>query len=209
MQHVNNIRVERNSVFKLTAAAAASVWLKRNGQQDTLHASLAASEELILGPYLNITEFRIESTLPVTISNQAADFSIPVKLRPAAAAVDNAADDTEVTAQFNALLVSLRAAGYLAGTAPENTILPEITGTTESGETLTVDDGTWTGDATITYTYQWLRDGVAIAGETSDTYDAVEDDEGSLIGCIVTATNLAGSVQAYAVAVGPITAPEE
>ena len=34
---------------------------------------------------------------------------------------------------------------------------PTITGTAQDGQTLTADDGTWTGTPPITYTYQWQR----------------------------------------------------
>lgn len=112
----NTIQLERNTVLKLTASTAAKVWLLKAGQQDTLHASLAAAEELILGPYLNITQFRIESADPVTIANQAPDFSTPVEpsdYNPVAAAVADAVDETDIVDQFNALLASMRVAGQL------------------------------------------------------------------------------------------------
>lgn len=90
---------------------------------------------------------------------------------------------------------------------PVNTVAPEITGTTEVGEILTVSDGTWTGAATIAYAYQWLRDGAAIDGETADTYTLVEDDLDAMIGCTVTGTNWITSADASADPVGPVTEP--
>ena len=45
----------------------------------------------------------------------------------------------------------------LAASAPANTSLPTISGTAKVGSTLTANDGTWTGDPTPTYTYQWER----------------------------------------------------
>lgn len=74
------------------------------------------------------------------------------------------------------------------------------------GAELMLDLGTWDG-APITYTAQWLRDGVAIAGATSTAgYTLVGADEGADISCTVTATNLFGATSTTTAAVGPVTA---
>ncbi len=55
---------------------------------------------------------------------------------------------------------------------PVNTVLPVITGTPSVGSTLSASNGTWTdadGDS-LSYTYQWLSNGVAIAGATAAGY---------------------------------------
>lgn len=91
--------------------------------------------------------------------------------------------------------------------APVNTVAPAVTGTTEVGETLSSTTGTWSGTPTITYAYQWRRDGVNIGGATASTYLLVEADLAALITCRVTATNSVGSAGATSNQVGPVTAP--
>lgn len=86
-----------------------------------------------------------------------------------------------------------------AGSAPANTVAPHITtdGTPQTGETVTCSQGTWTGDPTITYAYQWKRDtgsGFAnISGAVASSRSLQVADEGAALKCTVTATNSIGS----------------
>jgi len=86
----------------------------------------------------------------------------------------------------------------LAVLPPVNTVAPAITGTPEPDEILTCSQGTWTGDAPITYAYQWYRSTVLIPGEIATNYTVLLTDVGEDIGCVVTATNIAapGGVEA-------------
>ena len=59
-------------------------------------------------------------------------------------------------------------------TAPSNTAVPTVSGTAQVGQTLTAHNGTWSGTAPITYTYQWQREGANIAGATGSTYTPVD-----------------------------------
>lgn len=77
---------------------------------------------------------------------------------------------------------------------PVNTVLPAISGTPNVGQTLTCSTGTWIN--AVSFAYQWLRDGVAIAGSTANTYLLVTADALKEISCRVTATNDVGSTQA-------------
>lgn len=87
------------------------------------------------------------------------------------------------------------------GEAPYNTVAPAApTGTKTVGQTLTAVNGTWDGDATITYTYQWVRydsattrNYTAITGATSGTYVLQAGDATKYIGVLVTATNALGA----------------
>src|SRR5436190_22068016 len=79
-------------------------------------------------------------------------------------------------------------------TAPANTVAPVISGTPTVGETLTTDDGTWTGTPPIAYTYSWRRcDSTAlvcksITGATAPGYTLGPADVGSRIRVRVYAT---------------------
>jgi hypothetical protein len=75
---------------------------------------------------------------------------------------------------------------------PVNVIAPLITGIYQSGQTLSCSQGSWTGQGTITYSYQWLRDGVNIGGATASTYEATINDEEKTLTVRVTASNSGG-----------------
>jgi hypothetical protein len=97
-----------------------------------------------------------------------------------------------------------RSAAHVA-TIPRSTVAPTITGTATAGQTLTVTNGTWAGNA-ATYTRQWLRDGATIGGATATTYVLQSADVGHVITCRVTATNSTGAVSATSNATASIAA---
>jgi peptidoglycan/xylan/chitin deacetylase (PgdA/CDA1 family) len=68
---------------------------------------------------------------------------------------------------------------------------PTISGTARVGRVLTANPGTWS-PAGVTFTYQWLRNGVAISGATSRTYTVANADYLRMLSVRVTGT-LAGS----------------
>lgn len=79
-------------------------------------------------------------------------------------------------------------------TAPANTVLPTVSGVHTSTNVQTAAQGTWSGSPTIAFTFQWMRDGVAIAGATAATYTlAAPADVGHAIKCRVTGTSPFGS----------------
>lgn len=83
------------------------------------------------------------------------------------------------------------------GNPPKNTVLPAITGTATVGQVLTCTTGTFTGDATITYQFQWFAGGVAIPGATASTFTLTSAQLGKIIQTRVQATNLSGTAQSY------------
>ncbi|HWT94218.1 MAG TPA: hypothetical protein VN238_14530, partial [Solirubrobacteraceae bacterium] len=105
-------------------------------------------------------------------------------------------------------------AGPATPSAPSDPIAPRaipanspgdpltVTGTPRDLQTLTIDPGTWTGTATISYAYRWYRctggTCTQISGKTAATYVVQSADVGSTIRGEVTATNPDGSAVASA-----------
>lgn len=90
--------------------------------------------------------------------------------------------------------------------APYNTVAPVISGTLTVGQTQTTTNGTWAGDATITYAIQWQRGNTSdandpswanISAATASTYVLQAGDSGKYIRSRITATNSEGSTVAF------------
>jgi hypothetical protein len=96
--------------------------------------------------------------------------------------------------------------GFLA---PIATAIPAITGTVQSGQTLTTSNGTWPGSPDA-FTYAWHRssDGgttwTNIGGATASAYAAAAGDVGYQIRSQVTVTTNAGSSTAYSLPTVPV-----
>jgi hypothetical protein len=84
-------------------------------------------------------------------------------------------------------------AAYAAG-FPVNITPPLVSGTGTVGQVLTTTVGTWL--TSPTYTFQWYRAGVLIAGATSQTYTLVAGDSGKAVSAVVTATSAGKSTPA-------------
>lgn len=69
---------------------------------------------------------------------------------------------------------------------------PVASGSPAVGATLSCLPGSWSNNPT-SLTYAWLRNGVAIAGQTGSTYTVQSTDEGATLACGVTVANAAGS----------------
>jgi hypothetical protein len=96
----------------------------------------------------------------------------------------------------------------LTRAAPVNTSAPVIAGTpTVGGSALSCSTGSWTGRATLKYTYQWTRDGSPIANATGSSYVAQAADQGHGLVCQVTATNAVGRATAASGTLAVASAP--
>ncbi len=91
-----------------------------------------------------------------------------------------------------AVVVAIFAATMVAtpghAVVPVNDIPPSISGTPTYGQTLTAVAGGWTPDPTLV-SYQWLRNGLAIAGANAMTYQLQRDDIGASISVQETASD--------------------
>jgi hypothetical protein len=74
---------------------------------------------------------------------------------------------------------------------PKNTKKPVLSGTPESGKTLTCSPGRWT-NSPLGYMYSWYRNGTPLVGVSGSTYKLGTLDEGTTIQCVVTAYNGGG-----------------
>ncbi len=85
--------------------------------------------------------------------------------------------------------------------APANTALPQVSGTTTQGHLLSSDSGAWTGSPTG-YAYQWRQcDTVGnnctnISGATTSSYTLAVGDVGHSLRTVVAATNVGGTTTA-------------
>ena len=149
------------------------------------------------------------TTTGTWIGSPSSTFTYQWK-RDATSVGTNSSSYTLVTADLNAVMTCVvtgtNTAGSVdatsnslgpVGVAPSNTVLPTISDTTPTvGDVLTATTGTWTGSATITYSYQWRRAGGNIGGATNNTYTVLAADYGLQLSVVVTATNGAGSTSA-------------
>lgn len=149
------------------------------------------------------TEFRNDTATPVGLWDTDAVHHVAAPL--GGTVVLNPSQGAHETVD---ILVAAGAGAASEVFAPENVAPPSITGTAKVGETLTGDDGQWSGTPEPVLTRQWNADGNPIEGATGSTYEIIEGDEGAEITITVTATNNAGSASETSAPVGPVEAAE-
>lgn len=93
----------------------------------------------------------------------------------------------QATGAATSPLVTVRAPDGSA--AVVNRTPPRINGTAHVGTRVSAEPGTWNvGGGALTFTYQWLSNGVAIHGATGHTYRVPANQLGRALGVVVTAT---------------------
>jgi hypothetical protein len=89
-----------------------------------------------------------------------------------------------------------------AAAPPRNTAAPTISGAPQVAQTLTANNGTWTGAQPLTFSYHWRRCSNTggscsdISAATAKTYILTSADEGTTLRVRVTARNSRGSASA-------------
>jgi len=120
------------------------------------------------------------------------------------ARLNRAVAQADVGRAVSAVRQHLRAAFSVA-----STVQPVIGGTPQQGQTLTVDEGTWSG-APSGFAYVWLRCDATggacapIAGATANTYVPGGEDSGMTIRVAVTGSSTVSSQQAISLPSAPI-----
>jgi hypothetical protein len=109
---------------------------------------------------------------------------------------------TATNSAGSAQAVSGATAVVVAPGPPANTAAPALSGTPQDGHALTVSNGTWKSDSTVSYSYRWSRCDSAgnncgtISGATRSSYTATSADVGRRLRATVTAKNSVGSTSA-------------
>ncbi len=116
---------------------------------------------------------------------------------------------------FNAMGLGVRAALAQAAPsalAPADDVAPTASGFAQVTQTLTADQGLWSGVPAPTVAYQWQRcdsaggNCIPIAGATGSTYGLTSADLGSTVRAQVTAVNASGSASASTPVTGVVSA---
>jgi hypothetical protein len=96
--------------------------------------------------------------------------------------------------------------------APSNTAVPAVSGTTTQGQAVTTSKGSWSGTSP-SYAYQWQDCNTfgtgcsTISGATSSSYTLQAGDIGDTVRSVVTASNSAGSASASSTPTSAVAAP--
>ena len=146
----------------------------------------------ISNPPFNVGDYRIEFD-PYRFTADTRSIRVTLDLVVPAICDDQSLDISFLPVDLEDIATADEENQQTNAVGPVNTSPPIITGKNDVGELFTVNDGTWTGDSPITYSYQWKRNGTNIIGETNSTYTTVLADSGQTITCEVTATNIVGS----------------
>ena len=137
------------------------------------------------------------------VIDDASFYAAALTASEVAAHYDASVNGSTVTSAATAVV------GGAAPVAPSNTGLPVVSGTAQEGQTLTAAPGTWSGDAPISYAYQWRRcnsvGGACVdVGANASSFVLTGADVGSTLRVQVTGSNVAGSSTAVSDATAPV-----
>jgi hypothetical protein len=177
-----------------------------HGKQKVVVKSTQAGLPIAAGPAALL--------LPVTIKSNLGTTHIAIEVKQA----DRAVVIAELLSQFNRPLertdelATLAALGRRLQSAftVANTTAPTLGGSLVQGQTLTVDEGAWTG-APSAFGYAWMRcdaagaNCAAIAGATANSYALTPEDAGSTVRVTVTGQNTVSSQQSVSAATSTIS----
>ena len=176
------------------------------GGQGTSKVKLTI-KRTVVGARVSLSEQSMR--VPMTLTTNIGTFRLALEFgqidRIVSTIVLMAPPNRSITSSDAALAMSLtekhvRAAFTVASTAP-----PTIAGSATAGQTLTLDEGTWTG-APSRFDYVWSRcdaTGAAclpIEGATARTYAPTPIDVGTTLRAAATGANGVGSLQATSAA---------
>ena len=91
------------------------------------------------------------------------------------------------------VLMTLHPVPARAADPPVIVVPPTVDGTATYRERLTATPGSWLPAEGLSFAYQWLRDGVPVAGATTASYRLDLDDLGHSMAVAVTATDATGA----------------
>jgi hypothetical protein len=147
----------------------------------------------ISNPPFNVGDYRIEFD-PYRFTADTRSIRVTLDLVVPAICDDQSLDISFLPVDLEDIATADEENEQVNGIVPSNIDKPVIAGDNIVGSILDViDDGTWSGDVPIIFTYQWKQNGIDIIGETSNQYTTVLDDSGKSISCAVTATNIVGT----------------
>jgi concanavalin A-like lectin/glucanase superfamily protein len=172
---------------------------------------VSTTGRLALGTWANLSLHTIvngtASTVEVRMNGTLVYQSTTASLGTAGVSTVQLGNDTAAQA-FNLVAdtIVIQNPGSTAPSPPVNTAPPAISGTPQSGQTLTASTGTWTGTQPIGYAYQWQRCDTTgagcspVSGAVGSTYAVTSADVGSTLRVVVTATNATGSASSTSAA---------
>ena len=161
------------------------------------------------GTQVTISGAGLAGTTAISFAGTSATFAVQSDSTVVATVPAGAVGGTIAVTTPAGTATSATAFVVTAASPPANTAGPSISGAPRVGQVLTASPGTWTGVATITYSYIWARCAsgtcVAIAGATGSTYVPVLADVGASLRVLVTAANSLGVGQALSPPTAAVT----